>query len=153
MKYLGKDSSSSIPWNGTEKMSTSCFPWSTNEKTSNPSLREELKERWIIHAFREVFDAFRELWSTWATSPGNPQQQFSNSHAFTVKKLLLYIRIIRRKTRKRKMVRWSKNSNPTRQNVLVFRILKEIVRIMSEFKRMDGRIRKAISRSDLVIKN
>ena len=51
------------------------------------------------------------------------------------------------------MGRWSENSNPTRQNVLVFRILKEIVRIMSEFKRMDGRIIKAISRSDLVIKN
>ena len=48
--------------------------------------------------------------------------------------------------------RWSENSNPTRQNVLVFRILKEIVRIMSEFKRMDGRIRKAISRSDSKIR-
>ena len=33
----------------------------TNEKTSTSSLREELKERWILHAFREVLDAFREV--------------------------------------------------------------------------------------------
>ena len=33
----------------------------TNEKTSTSSLREELKERRILHAFREVLDAFREV--------------------------------------------------------------------------------------------
>ena len=33
----------------------------TNQKTSTSSLREELKERWILHAFREVLDAFHEV--------------------------------------------------------------------------------------------